>query len=223
MKTTIAILIFTQEASKEATRKTLTPNKNWGLNQYLFSKLNNHIISVAKSTKLPVFLSKDLIESKGLFGKQLTEAVQKVFEKGFEKVICLGNDCPALSIDKILNAATLLEKHNSIIGPDTRGGTYLIGLSKANFKANVFENLAWESNFMLNSFTENFDNQPFIIEQLADIHTYNDLKKYTQFTSFAVFLLRLIEATLTKTIVFVKYFFDFLLSNTSLLRAPPVY
>ena len=215
-------MIFTQEASKEATRKTLTPNKNLGLNQYLFSKLNNQIISVAKSTKLPVFRSNDLIESNGLFGKQLTKAVQKIFEKGFEKVICLGNDCPALSTDKILNAATLLEKHNSVIGPDTRGGTYLIGVSKESFNISVFETLAWESSLMFHSFTENFDNQSFIIEQLADIHTYNDLKNYTQFTSFAVYLLQIIEASLTKTIVFVKDFFDFLLFNTSILRAPPI-
>lgn len=229
MSTSTAILIFTQEASKEVSRKILTPSKNKGVNQLVFTKLNHFVGQTATaaaldSPKLSVFYSNQLISAnESNFGKQLSLAVQSVFEKGFEKVICLGNDCPALNKNRILEAADKLQTADAVIGPDNRGGVYLLGISRKNFKPEIFENLAWESEKMLESYIEQFANQSILmLEALSDIHTFQELQTYTTSRYFITFLLQIIE----RVAIQMQDFSCFLKENRSIhslsLRAPPV-
>lgn len=229
MSTSTAILIFTQEASKEVSRKILTPSKNKGVNQLVFTKLNHFVgqtatAAASDSPKLSVFYSNQLISAnESNFGKQLSLAVQSVFEKGFEKVICLGNDCPALNKNRILEAADKLQTADAVIGPDNRGGVYLLGISRKNFKPEIFENLAWESEKMLESYIEQFANQSILmLEALSDIHTFQELQTYTTSRYFITFLLQIIE----RVAIQMQDFSCFLKENRSIrslsLRAPPV-
>ena len=68
MPTPTAILIFTQEASKEATRKMLTRSTNKGVNKLVFAKLNHFVRKTAtavasKVENLQIFYSNQLIKS----------------------------------------------------------------------------------------------------------------------------------------------------------------
>jgi uncharacterized protein len=223
LKNTTAILIFTQEISKDASRKTLTPNKNTEVNRLIFSQLNNFVGRTASTSNLSVFYSNQLIEeNKNGFGKQLSAAIQAVFKKGFEKVICVGNDCPALGKAQISDAAEKLKLTDTVIGPDQRGGVYLIGVSKSTFSAEAFENIAWQSGMMLASYLKQFANQNIsFLETLADIHTFEELQTYTSSRYFISFLLQLIEKSTAKTKHNYPYLFDSQLLRTTSLRAPP--
>ncbi len=228
MSTSTAILIFTQEASKEVARKMLTPSKNQGVNRLVFDKLN-HLVertttaAASKAENLRVFHSKQLIKpNNNSFGKQLSEAIQAVFERGFEKVICIGNDCPALDENRILAAVEKLQTFDTVVGPDNRGGAYLIGISSKGFKAEVFENLAWQSEKMLESFIEQYAKKALLLlETLSDIHNFQELQTYTTSRYFIAFLIQLIEQITTK----IQRFYCFLVENRSIrslsLRAPP--
>ena len=229
MSTSTAILIFTQEASKEASRKMLTPTKNNGVNQLVFTKLNHFVgktatAAASNSPKLTIFYSNQLISAnKSDFGKQLSLAVQAVFEKGFEKVICVGNDCTALDKNRILEAAEKLQTTDTVLGPDNRGGVYLLGISRKDFKPEVFENLAWQSEKMLESYIEQADNQSItMLEALSDIHNFQELQTCTTSKYFIAFLLQIIEQTISK----IQDFYLNLIENCSIrslsLRAPPV-
>ncbi len=230
MSTPTAILIFTQEASKEATRKMLTPSKNRGVNQLVFDKLNHFVertaaAAVSKDDNLQVFHSNQLINpnNNNSFGKQLSAAIQVVFERGFEKVICIGNDCPALDENRILTAAKKLQTTDTVIGPDNRGGVYLLGISRKDFKPEVFENLAWQSENMLESYIEQADNQSILmLESLSDIHTFHELQTYTTSKYFIDFLIQIIERIASK----IQDFYWTFVENRSIrslsLRAPPV-
>lgn len=229
MSTSIAILIFTQEASKEAARKMLTPSKNRRVNQLVFTKLNHFVgqtatAAASNSIKLTVFYSNQLIsESTSSFGKQLSLAIQLIFEKGFEKVICIGNDCPALNKNRILEAVDKLQATDAVIGPDNRGGVYLLGISSKDFKPEIFENLAWQSEKMLESYIEQATNQSILmLEALSDIHNFQELQTYTTSRYFIAFLLQIIERITSK----IQDFYCFLIENRSIrslsLRAPPV-
>lgn len=229
MSKSTAILIFTQEASKEATRKTLTPSKNRRVSELIFDKLNYFIERTATSAaskveNLQVFYSSKLIEpSNSSFGKQLSLAVQAVFEKGFEKVICVGNDCPALDKNRILAAVEKLQTIDTVLGPDNRGGVYLLGISQKDFKPEVFENLAWQSEKMLESYIEQTDSQSiFILEALADIHTFQELKTYTTARYFIAFLLQIIEPTFSIIQSFYLNLAENSLIRSLSLRGPPV-
>ncbi len=225
MKNATAILIFTQEVSKDISRKNLTPNKNTGVNHLIFNQLNNFVGRTAASSNLSVFYSNQLIgDSKSGFGKQLSAAIQAVFRKGFEKVICVGNDCPALSKIQILDAAEKLELANTVVGPDQRGGVYLLGVSKKGFNAEAFENIAWQSGMMLGSYLKQFANQNIsFLETLADIHTFEELQAYTSSRYFIRYLLQFIEKPLSKNTFRLPYLFDNQLIRLSSLRAPPIY
>lgn len=229
MPISTAILIFTQEASKEAARKILTPSKNRGVNQLVFTKLNLFVERTAsaaafKTDNLQVFHSSQLITpNNNSFGQQLSEAIQLVFERGFEKVISIGNDCPALDKNRILEAADKLQKTDAVIGPDNRGGVYLLGISSKDFKPEVFENLAWQSEKMLESFMEQYANQAIVmLETLSDIHTFKELKTYTTSKYFITFLIRLIEQTILKLQIYYYFFIENRSIRSLPLRAPPV-
>lgn len=229
MSTSTSILIFTQEASKEATRKMLTPLKNRGVNRLVFDKLNHFVertavAAVSKANNLQVFYSNQLIKpNNNSFGQQLSTAIQVIFERGFEKVICIGNDCPALDKNRILEAAEKLQTIDAVLGPDNRGGVYLLGISRKDFKPEVFENLAWQSEKMLESYIEQADNQSILmLEALSDIHTFQELQTYTTSKYFIAFLLQIIEQTISK----IQDFYLNLTENSSIrslsLRAPPI-
>jgi len=228
VSTATAILIFTQEASKEATRKMLTPSKNRRVNQLVFDKLNHFVErtaveAVSKTDNLQIFYSSQLIKpNNNSFGQQLSTAIQVIFERGFEKVICIGNDCPALDENRILEAVKKLQTVDTVIGPDNRGGVYLLGLSSKDFRPEIFENLAWQSEKMLESFIEQYTNKATILlETLSDIHTFQELQTYTTSKYFIAFLLQIIEQTISK----IQDFYLNLIENSSIrllsLRAPP--
>lgn len=229
MSTSTAILIFTQEASKEAARKMLTPSKNQGVNRLVFDKLNHFVertatAAASKGYNLHIFHSKQLIKpNNNSFGKQLSTAIQGVFERGFEKVICIGNDCPALDESQILLAAKKLQTVDTVIGPDNRGGVYLLGISSKDFKSEVFENLTWQSEKMLESFMEQYTNKAvFLLETLSDIHNFQELQTYTASRYFITFLIRIIEQIITAIQSFYCFFVEIRSIRSLSLRAPPV-
>jgi uncharacterized protein len=224
LNTETAILIFTQELSKDAALKTLTPNKNLGLNKNLFQKLNQRINHVAFDTNLPVFRSSDFGKLAGSYGEQLTNAIEKVFSKGYEKVICLGNDCPALGKVQILEAASKLQNTETAIGPDQHGGVYLLGISKSSFVAETFKKLAWKTDKMLESYLEKFENQSiYSLETIADVHTFQQLKTYKYSNFFTKYLLQIIQKSLFPKIHFVFYSIYSQINRYYSLRAPPVF
>lgn len=225
MKNATAILIFTQEVDTDASRKLLTPLKNKGVNKLIFSKLNDFVERTSSSTHLPVFTSRQFVKNnQKSYGKQLTAAINAVFEKGFEKIICIGNDCPALSKAQILKSVQKLQTNDTVVGPDLRGGVYLIGLSKNTFCAETFENIAWQSEKMLESYIKNFPYQQIsFIESFADIHTFEELQTYKSSRYFIRFLINIIEKSF---IIFRKkhsFFCTYHSLSISYLRGPPIY
>ena len=128
-------MIFARELSKEASLKVLAP-KNQLANKKILQNLDLLACQKSRSTQIPVFVSNEFcLDSKASFGQNFTTALSTVFDKGFEKVICIGNDCPALQTEHILTAAEALNNSDAVFGPDFRGGTYLIGLSKKAFNS----------------------------------------------------------------------------------------
>jgi hypothetical protein len=150
-------------------------------------------------------------------------AIQVIFERGFEKVICIGNDCPALDKNRILEAAEKLQTTDTVLGPDNRGGVYLLGISQKDFKPEVFENLAWQSEKMLESYIEQADNQSILmLESLSDIHTFQELQTYTTSKYFIAFLLQIIEQTISKIQDFYLNLIENFSNRSLSLRAPPI-
>ena len=190
-----AILIFAQDVLQEISRKNFAPRNDQGANRQVFKQLNTFVGRTSSSTNLPVFYSNKLITTtKSSFGRQISEAAEN------------------------------LQTADSVIGPDERGGVYLLGISKDTFNPEIFETIAWQSNNMLESYFKLFPQQDVsLLETLADIHTFKELQTYTSSRYFIVFLLQIIGKLTSK----VAYFYIYLFDNQSIrcfsLRAPPVF
>jgi len=118
-------------------------------------------------------------EQRGVgFGNRFTNSIQDVFDKGYESVICLGNDTPLLTVQLVKDAATALKNGKAVKGKSLDGGLYLIGLHKNKFDPAAFKALSWQSSSLAIAFHDYIASQNqelIVLEPLADIDTEQDM------------------------------------------------
>lgn len=78
------------------------------------------------------------------FGSRLSLAVTELGRLGYDDVVVVGNDCPELTVLDVDRAFAALSDHALVLGPDHRGGCYLIGLHPA--QAAVLSEVPWCQN-----------------------------------------------------------------------------
>lgn len=83
-------------------------------------------------------------------GERMKNAFIDTFLTGIKKVVLIGTDIPDLDESTINKAYQKLDSHDCVIGPSIDGGYYLIGFTKEGFNQNVFNNIAWSTNSVLN-------------------------------------------------------------------------
>lgn len=78
------------------------------------------------------------------FGERLHHAVQCLFNAGYDQLVILGHDVPHLTADHIRRAFDALERASLVIGPDDKGGCYLLGLARQDVR--WIESIQWQRN-----------------------------------------------------------------------------
>lgn len=220
-----AILVFAQSTSSDGVRKRLA--SQLVVNRRLLVQLNERTLKTAEATGLPVICSSALIAHAGTFGEQLTQAVRATFALGFDRVLVIGNDCPALTDVHILQAVNQLQESSVVIGPDCRGGLYLFGVSREAFEAVSLTNLPWQTNQLAQAIRHLFGNQASTsLPRLGDINSLADLHHYqrstTDVTSFIARLLTLAKGESLQFQQPTSSCYWGIFNNTRSLRAPPV-
>lgn len=138
-QSTTAILVFANSSSEETRRKKIAKSKP------LFDALTANTLRTVKRTDIPFFHITEKEQIGDSFGARFCNAVQFVFDQGYENVITVGNDSPHLSKTHLLDAASQLKQGTSVIGPSADGGFYLMGLHCRDFKKSDFEDLSWQT------------------------------------------------------------------------------
>ncbi len=82
-------------------------------------------------------------------GAKLQNAFQYAFECGFRKVILIKSEYEGISSTNIIEAFKSLRIIEFCIGPDTKGGYYLIGMKQ--FEPVIFNNKDWNSDHIYKS------------------------------------------------------------------------
>lgn len=177
-------------------------------------------------TQIPCFPFSEEQQQGRNFGSRLANAVETVFEKGFERVIVIGNDCPKLSAKKIQDADQILQKKDWVLGPDKQGGFYLIGINKAAFHKSIFEGLAWESSLLQQSFsTQQQGTETFWLDTLSDLNNRQQVYSFFlgsfNFLGLGSFILSLFASEKSITNHFILLLKESLLTGKSRLRGPP--
>ena len=75
------------------------------------------------------------------FAERLEAALEEIARLGYEEVVLVGSDCPNLQSADIAVAFARLAGKRLVLGPDHRGGCYLIGLRTA--ERNLLRNIRW--------------------------------------------------------------------------------
>jgi hypothetical protein len=63
---------------------------------------------------------------------------------GYERLLVLGNDCPQLDVQLLSQARERFKNATIILGPDQKGGVYLLGVTRENFQ--VLSDIEWNAN-----------------------------------------------------------------------------
>ena len=188
-----AILVFAQSAQADAQHKTLARNKR------LMDVLNERVLNTVEKSGFDYFLFTEN-EQKGIgFGNRFSNAIQQIFKKGYEQVICIGNDTPQLHSSHIKKAANSLNKGIASTGPSLDGGFYLMGIHASQFDPKSFENLPWQTSHLAASYhktLEEFDIKVDKLERLLDLDSENDISQLFQGKDLRSALARLILGTL---------------------------
>ncbi|MBP2284736.1 glycosyltransferase A (GT-A) superfamily protein (DUF2064 family) [Flavobacterium sp. CG_23.5] len=182
--TTTAVLLFAQSEKIESGLKPIASCSKQ--NVLLWKKMNGNVTKLIQKSKLPYFVSDENSQVGTTFGEKITHAIQAVFVKGFAKVIVIGNDCIELKVQHLLQAEKDLKTNDLVIGSDYSGGAYLIGISKSEFNADLFETLPWQTKGVLTALQTLYKTQSIAyLACLNDCNDAFDFKKATHKLSFS--------------------------------------
>ncbi len=195
MKTKTAILIFANSAEKELTSKSISSSD-------FFNLLDSDTVKTVKKTNLPYFHFSEKEQIGSSFGERFTNAIEAVFNKGFEHVISLGNDIPHLRANHILKATQNLATSDYVLGPSTDGGFYLMGFKKTHFNKTSFQNLPWQTAKLrqrLNTELQHQNKSVSYLEMLTDIDDVSDIDFVLESFKTLDFKIKRLLLTIRKT------------------------
>jgi uncharacterized protein len=217
-----ALLFFSKTAKSESKGKKLTMSRqsNEAVTA-IFIEKNRQIL---RGLDVPTFSFSEKNQRGNCFGERLQNAFSDVFDKGFQHVIAIGNDCLDLTENHIAQAIESLKTDPSVFGATTDGGVYLLGFQKEYFNQIDLKNISWQTNNVFAELTQLADNQCFTLEILSDIDSANDLIIFLKNTRQIIktTLLSLLKKQEPKPLISVKNYIRQYLLSIKLLRAPPV-
>jgi len=116
-------------------------------------------------------------------GAKMYNAFGDAFQDEYAKVVLIGSDLIDLSAKHIEDAFEALTKNDIVLGPAHDGGYYLIGLKK--IYRPIFENKEWGTSTVFQSTMNDLKTENvFLLDELNDVDTYDDLKAIPQLKDF---------------------------------------
>ncbi len=174
----IAIIFFSLDAKKEAEIKNFCISRK-SSNEKISAALIAETQQTLQSIDLPIFHYHQDNQTGNNFGEKLANAYQEVCDLGYDAVISVGNDSPEINQLNWSHITERLQQGENVIGPDLRGGTYLIGVNKKQFNKASFASLPWQSAKLIKSLINYFEfeaSTPRLLDKIRDINTIHDLK-----------------------------------------------
>ena len=191
-----AILLFARSSQAEMQHKWMPKG------EYLFEQFNEHSLKLIQHSGLPYFHISEKDQHGQNFGEKFTNAILKIFDSGFDRIISIGNDTPNLTKLELRKAIESLQVGNQVLGPSRDGGIYLLGLLRSEFDKNRFLAFSWGRSSLykeLKEYLEIKGENPLILAAFVDIDDISDipfLLRLTYFIPFSIF--KLFQALLSR-------------------------
>jgi glycosyltransferase A (GT-A) superfamily protein (DUF2064 family) len=131
------------------------------------------------------------------FGERLENAVEDLAKLGYDQIVIVGQDCPDLETSDVARAFRLLESCRLVLGPDHRGGCYLIAFHVG--ERPLLKGVRWQRASDCQELGERFGAEDTVLLPVKqDLDTLEDLRllarSESRFRGVAEFLLRRLAA-----------------------------
>ncbi len=141
-----ALLIFADQLSTDLAKRRMP----WSSNP-LFS-LANKDLARSSGAELHLFTSGPVSrhgftvhrQIGDFFAERFENAVDSLAKLGFDQIVAIGRDCPQLEASDVEVAFTELATKRLVLGPDHRGGCYLIGVRAVDRQ--LLRGIRWKQN-----------------------------------------------------------------------------
>ncbi len=121
----------------------------------------------------------NFLQVEGDLGLKMHKAFEEQFDEGYEKIVLIGSDTPHISNKMISESFNQLSLHDIVLGPSLDGGYYLIAFNKHTFHPEVFEEISWSTQVVLEQTLQKLNNKNvYLHEILNDIDILEDLKAF---------------------------------------------
>lgn len=171
---TTAILVFAHSSTHELGYKPMVKGEQ------IFEALTQRTLKIVRKTGLPYFHFTETQQRGSSFKERFVNALNVVFEKGYENVITLGNDTPQLSTADLNYAHEQLKANKIVLGPSADGGIYLMGMHRSNFDPVEFLELPWQSAQLGKALLQIVSRQKNVVllKTLFDLDNHKDLSLF---------------------------------------------
>src|SRR6476661_6282352 len=112
-----AIILFADLPEFEARVKSFSANSSKKATQLISNTLTHHFFDLVQQTTVDSFLIDSYHQKGKNFAERITSAFIDVYAKGYNNVICIGNDCPSLTLAHLEAAIKETEKGKVVLGP----------------------------------------------------------------------------------------------------------
>jgi glycosyltransferase A (GT-A) superfamily protein (DUF2064 family) len=132
------------------------------------------------------------------FAARFENAVEEIAQLGYDEIVVIGRDCPALRPSDIECAFAELVSKRLVLGPDHRGGCYLIAFHSADRE--LLHGIRWKKNTDCAQLRDRCgDDACFLLPVKHDLDSWADLQMFARaddsLARLAAFLVRLIFET----------------------------
>ena len=169
------ILFFSYSAVRQAREKRFCKNDPVR-NHRLAAHFIRRTLTALRKSGLPVVHYHEEYQRGESFGQRLQNAYADLFDLGYEAVIAVGNDSPDLHKISWDGVAEDLRQGKPVLGPDHRGGAYLIALTRDQYENGYLDQIPWHSGEVFHVLATK---GPFcILTSRPDLNNYRDLIRY---------------------------------------------
>jgi len=228
LKKPTAILLFTNTPHEEARLKVFSPGSHFKVNASIAGELISRTVKKIRKSKLPYVIISSVQQRGESFGERFVNAIEETFEAGFGNVIVIGNDAPQLTPDLLLRASDLIQQNGLVLGPDERGGVYLLGISKNTYSREKLLSIPWKTGSVYNTLCDWGEENKCATETLLpleDINSGKDLQSLLSDKSISLSFIHAIISMIASGSQLMRehYFFysNICLRNINHRRGPP--
>jgi len=111
-------------------------------------------------------------------GEKMEQAFSRVFSEEVSEAILIGSDVPGVTSAIIKEAFEALATHDSVIGPASDGGYYLIGFRKGALCPEIFHHMIWSTTVVFEETVRRLhqaSRSVHVLPELADVDRKEDL------------------------------------------------